>query len=84
MLSRPSSRSFKRLRAPSARLAPPVSSIRRRAAGLESSSSVGLMALTNCSRWKRNRVRSAGGRSSASPSFMRKSEARRYMSLSVR
>ena len=69
MVRRPSLRSCRRLRAPSARLAPPVSIARRSAAGLESSSSVGLVALTNCCRWKRSRSRSAGSRSSASPSL---------------
>ena len=52
MLSRPSFRSCSRLRAPSARLAPPVSMARRSAAGLDSSSSDGLIASTNWRRWK--------------------------------
>ena len=41
MLSRPSSRSCVRLRIPSARLAPPVSTARRSATGFEASSRVG-------------------------------------------
>src|SRR4028119_964288 len=46
MLSRPSFRSAARLRAPSARLAPPVSIARRSAAGFEASSSGGRLAGT--------------------------------------
>jgi len=66
-----------RLRAPSARLAPPVSTARRSATGLAASTSAGLIASTNWRRWNDSRARSAAGMSASAGCSSSHSDARR-------
>ena len=84
MLSRPWLRSLARLRAPSATLPPPVSSTRRRAAGLDSRSEGRAHRVDELLQMENQPLGARRAPQSwASPCFKRKSEASRYMSLAT-